>query len=259
MIIFDGKGNELSTDGKGVLKGKKVIILADSVFDYEVPDSNNIGQLLAIDANCTVYNWSQGGCCMAKGKATNYDPYSFVGLVDALVDRDFTDQIANASERSFTSQVEEMQTIPVTSCQFMLIAYGTNDYWRSCTYDNPDNNVDTTAFSGAVRYGLQKLLGAYPSLNVLMINMQNLGRTYNETAAWYNKTGSHYVESSIYNGYINDISREFAVPVLDIWGESLINDQTKDTFCYQGSRPHLTRAGKLKYVELIENACDRYF
>lgn len=264
MNIYDGYGNiiEISDaggSGKNVLSKKNVIILADSVFDYEQPDGINIGQMLAVSSGATVYNWAQGGCCMAKGKATNYDPYSFVGMVDALTSGDFTDQIANAEERGFTTQVAEMQAFNMANCDYMLVAYGTNDFWRSCLYDNPSDDEDVTYFSGAVRYGIKTLLTTYPSIKLIFLNLQNMGSIYNETAAWYNATGSHYVESSRYNGYINDICAEFAVPVLDIWNESLINNQTKTIYNDPGGMPHLSHKGKQKYVTMIENAFNHYY
>lgn len=263
MNLYDGSGNVITItggSGKNVLSGKNIVILADSVFDYEQPEGINVGEMLAVDTGATVYNWAQGGCCMAKGKATNYDPYSFVGMVDALTTGVFTDQTTYADDRGFTTQVAEMQAFDMDDCDFMIVAYGTNDYWRSCLYDNPNDDDDVTYFSGAVRYGIRTLLAAYPSIKLLFLNLQNMGSTYNETAAWYNATGSHYVESSIYNGYINSICNEFAVPVLDIWNTSMINNYTdNERYCDSGGKPHLSHVGKQRYVTLIENAFNFYY
>ena len=262
MAIYDVNGTVISSgggSGKNTLDGKNVIILADSVFDYETPDGINVGQMLAVSSGATVYNWAQGGCCMAKGKATNYDPYSFVGMVDALATQTFTDQSTYAEDRGFTTQVAEMQAFNMSNCDFMLVAYGTNDYWRSCLYDNPNDSEDVTYFSGAVRYGLKTLLTAYPFIKLIFVNLQNMGSTYNETAAWYNATGSHYVESARYNQYINDICAEFAVPVLDIWNTSMINDYTDNELYCDGGKPHLSHRGKQKYVTMIENVFNRYY
>lgn len=263
MAVYDINGNVISSGGGGssessVLDGKNVIILADSVFDYEQPDGINIGEMLAVTTGATVYNWAQGGCCMAKGKATNYDPYSFVGMVDALVEQDFTDQETYAQDRSFTAQVAQMKSFNMANCDFMIVAYGTNDFWRSCLYENPTDDEDVTYFSGATRYGIKTLLTAYPTIKLLFLNLQNMGDIYNETAAWYNATGSHYVESSKYNDIINEVCAESAVPVLDIWNTSMINTYTTSTYC-DGSKPHLKHKGKQKYVELINNAMNFYY
>lgn len=264
MAIYDVNGNVISSSseggGKNVLAGKNLVILADSVFDYEQPEGINLGEMIAYQTGATVYNWAQGGCCMSKGKATNYDPYSFVGLVDALTTETFTDQIAYAEERSFTAQVAQMQAFDMANCHFMLIAYGTNDFWGSKYYDNPSDSEDVTYFSGAVRYGIKTLLTAYPYINLLFLNLQNMGSIYNETAAWYNATGSHYVESETYNQYINDICAEFAVPVLDIWNTSMINNVTdNEWYCDAGGKPHLSHKGKQRYTSLIMNAFNQYY
>ena len=263
MAVYDINGNIISSgSGSGdssVLSGKNVVILADSVFDYEQPEGINIGEMLSVKTGATVYNWAQGGCCMAKGKATNYDPYSFVGMVDALTTRNFTDQETYAQDRSFVTQVNQMKAFDMTNCDFMIVAYGTNDFWRSCLYNNPSNSEDVNYFSGATRYGIKTLFTTYKKIKLLFLNLQNMGQFYNESSAWYDATGSHYVESSKYNEIINDVCEEYAVPVLDIWSDSLINQITKAYYCDEGSMPHLTHAGKQHYTEMIENAFNLYY
>lgn len=251
MILYDGNGNEISTNGKNVLKGKKVVILADSIFDYEVPDTLNIGDYLATNNDCEVHNWAQGGCCMALGKASNYDPYSFVGLIDAITSRDFTNQIANAEERSFTAQVADMQAFDMATCDFIIVAYGTNDFWRNCPIENQNDDDDPNYFSGAIKYGVHTLLTAYPSIKVLFLNLQHMNGTYIDSG------GVGWVYPEPYNETINTMCESLSIPVLDIWGSSMINEDTAGV--YHSGRPHLSRNGKLRYATMISNALDFYY
>lgn len=252
MILYDGSGNEVSTGGKNVLKGSKVVILADSIFDYEVPDTLNIGDYLTINYDCEVHNWAQGGCCMALGKATNYDPYSFAGLSLALTTRDFTDQIANAAERSFEEQVEDMQSFSMATCDFLIVGYGTNDFWRAAPVENDEDDDDPEYFKGAIKYGVNKLLTSNPSLKILFLNLQQMNPTYIDSG------GIGWVYPEPYNTGINEMCESLSVPVLDIWGTALINDYTAESF-YHSGRPHLSRNGKLRYATMIANALDFYY
>lgn len=253
MNIFDGRGNKINIISKQnhILTGKNLIILADSVFDYEQPDGVNIGTIIQSDVDASVHNWAQGGCCMALGKSNEYDAYSFVGIVNALTSGDFSNQELYAEERNFTEQVNDMKTFDMQTCDFMLVAYGTNDYWRNCTIKSEDNEFDPNTFDGAIRSGIKTLLTKYPKIKLIFLNMQQLDSLYIESG------GIGTIYPKLYNESINNICGEYSIPVIDIWNDSMINDFTKSTLC--DGKPHLKHEGKLRYSKLIENAFNFYF
>ena len=60
--MYDYLGNELkieeTTDLVKKFKGKNIVILADSIFDYETPDGFNIGFWIEKDIEANVLNLS---------------------------------------------------------------------------------------------------------------------------------------------------------------------------------------------------------
>lgn len=250
MIIYDGNGETVEVSGKNVLDGANLIILADSVFDYEEPDGINVGELLALNTGANVYNWAQGGCCMALGKGADYDPYSFVGLANALVDGDFTNQEARAETRNFTEQVAEMKAYDMSTTDFLVVAYGTNDFWRNETVNDTTTGFDTSTYIGAYKYGLRKILSAYPTIKVLCLGLQNMPSRYIDQ-------GSITVYPQPYNDAIKSASADLSIPFLDIWNDSMINEYTKNTLC--SGMPHLSHLGKIRYAALIANAFNLYY
>lgn len=255
--FYDYQGEELRvTDTIDLIKkfeGKNIIILADSIFDYEQPDGFNIGEYIHQDINANVYNWAQGGCMMAKGKADNYDPYSFVGMVDALCTRNFTDQEKYMDDRGFTDRVTEMEKFDMSKCDYMIVSYGTNDLWLNTQddpTDNANNELDTSTFLGAYRYGIKTLLTKYPTIKLLSIGFQG------GMGAVNGKTGVYH-SAKKWNEALKDISYDLSIPFLNMWSHSMINSYTQSTLT--NGQPHLKKEGKKRYAALIENALNYYY
>lgn len=255
MAFYDYMGKELiesddSTDIEKKFKGKNVIWLADSLIDYESPEGFTVAYWFQVDTKANCYNWAQGGCCMALGKADNYDPYSFVGLVNALTTGVFTEQDEYAEDRNFTEQVNEMKGFNMETCDYMVVAYGTNDFWRNCIVSNEENDLDTNTFEGAIRYGIKTLLTKYPKIKLIFLNLQRLPDVYIDS-------GGITIYAEPYNNMINNVCAELSIPVVDIWNNSMINKYTTNVLC--NGQPHLSHEGKLRYAKLIENALNLYF
>lgn len=256
MAIYDYTGTEIPFEDKtDIVKkftGKNIIILADSIFDYETPDGFNIGYWLNKACGANVYNWAQGGTCMQKGKADNYDPYSFAGMADALATGTFTDQEKYQEDRSFTTQVAEMKAFDMTTADYLIVAYGTNDFWLEVT-EAPETNLsdefDKNTFIGAFNYGIKTLLTKYPTLKILCVGMQRMSQVSGKTGETV--TGDAWAEA------LKEASSKLSVPYVDIYSDSLINKYTIGTLC--NGQPHLSHEGKLRYVALIENALNLYY
>ena len=258
MNLYDGNGNIINASGDDTsLAGKQIIWLGDSVIDYEEPDGINVADMFATMTGAVCHNWAQGGTCFAKGKATNYDPYSFVGMVDALVEQYFTYQNTYAESRGFEDRVADMEAYNMSNAEYCIIGFGTNDFWGNMTWKNDSNEFDVNTSYGAIKYGLKTLMTAYPELKILMLGLQELGEVYVEAAAWYNATGTHYNSGDKYDEFITEICNEYAVPRLPIQEWSRFNSYTNST--YTNGVPHLTHKGKERYCVLIRNALKLYY
>ena len=265
MAIYDIDGNIISTGGTGGTSqselqrkfgGKKVIWLGDSIHAYSSPDGVTIPYLFGYHSGAICYNWCQGGMTMAKIGVENYDPYSGVGMVDALISGDFTDQETYASEDhgtaqgNFMEQVAEMKAFDMASADALIIEFGANDAFKLVALDNEDDDLDITTTGGALRYMIKTLQTAYPLLNIAVCNVQKI-------AGYADSEHQKPYDSVNQNAVIKSVCEELSIPVIDLYNLLGINDYTSGTLLSDGV--HRSHKGKLKQVQIIENQMCYYF
>lgn len=153
--------------------GKMCVCFGDSVTGnmdapYDYPS------VLAEETGMEVVNAGFGGCRMSDTHPTEaYAAFSMVKLAEAVASADWTlqdekvgdiSELANASEH-----LAALKNTDWSSVDFVTIAYGTNDIQGGVTLDDAENPQSTTAYLGALRYAITKLLTAYPHLKVLLL------------------------------------------------------------------------------------------
>ena len=259
MAIYDIDGNIISTGGTGGTSqselqrkfgGKKIIWLGDSIHAYATPDGVTIPYLFEYHSGAKCYNWAQGGMTMALTGVASYDPYSGVGMVNALVSGDFTNQETYSADNhgtaqgNFTEQVAEMKSIDMAAVDSIIIEFGTNDALKLITLDNADNKLDTNTTGGALRYMIKTLQTAYPSLKIVVLNVQKM-------SGYADSEHQKPYDSKNQNEVIESVCSDLSIPVIDICNLLGINDYTSGTLLSDGL--HRSHKGKLKQVQIIEN------
>lgn len=265
MAIYDINGNDISTGGASGtsqselqrrFSGKKIIWLGDSIHAYAKPDGVTIPYLFQYHSGAKCYNWAQGGMTMALTGTANYDPYSGVGMVDALVSGDFSDQETYASEDhgtaqgNFIEQVAEMKAFDMASADALIIEFGANDAFKQVPTDNADNVLDKTTTGGALRYMLKALQTAYPLLPIAVCNVQKM-------SGYSDSEHQQPYDSKIQNEVIESVCSELSIPVIDIYDLLGLNEYTSATLLSDGA--HRSHAGKLRQVQIIENRMTQLF
>lgn len=258
MKLYDSKGKEIevtvSSSGSGELAkkfaGKNIVWLGDSIHAYSQPDGVTIPYLFEYHSGAKCYNWCQGGTTMALTGVANYDPFSGVGMVNALISRDFTDMETHMVDRAFERQVADMKALDFSTVDIVVIEFGTNDALKDVTLDNTDDILDTYTTGGALRHMLKTLLTAYPKLNIVVCNVQ-------PDTGWLDAEHTKSYDTAKQTEVINDVCDEFNVPVIDIYNELGLNEYTEATLLHDGL--HRSHEGKLKQVRLIENKMIHYF
>ena len=151
MSLYDINGNEILTGGSSQselqrkFSGKKIIWLGDSIHAYASPDGVTVPYLFQYDSKATCYNWCQGGMTMALMDNPSYDAYSGVGMIDAIVSKNFTAQETYANDDhgtaqgNFLQQVAEMKSLDFSKVHTIVIEFGTNDVLKDVTLDNAEN------------------------------------------------------------------------------------------------------------------------
>lgn len=257
-ILYDGFGNKVKIEGGNTskFKDKKIIWLGDSIHAYATPNGVTIPYLFQYNTGAKCYNWCQGGMTMALMDIANYDCYSGVGMVNAIVNGDFTQQETYANEGhgtqqgNFLQQVEEMKSLDYSKVDYMIIEFGTNDTLKDVTLDNSENTLDTHTTGGALRYMIKTLQTKYPKLNIIVLNVQKM-------TGWLDSEHSKSYDSKNQNEVINSVCEELCVPMIDMYHLLGLNDYTSSTLLTDGL--HRSHEGKLKQAKVIERQMNYYF
>lgn len=120
---------------------------------------NVIGNIL----RATVYNAAIGGTYM--GSTNN----SFYEMAMAVVNRDFSEVINKATRDEEKENLQTISTLDFNAVDFIVIAYGVNDWLVGRTLDNEEDKEDTSTICGALRAGVKVLLNKYPQLRIYVM------------------------------------------------------------------------------------------
>lgn len=170
------KGSSVKEYEKHYLRGKTVVNFGDSIFGNKRPPED-VSTEIARLTGATVINGGFGGCFMSKHGMSNYEPFSMFRLADAIATGDWSAQEENASKSGmlyyFPTTVKRLKAVDWSKVDIITIAYGTNDFTNPKAIDSTDNTKDTDTFGGALRYSIEKILGAYPNIQIFIC-----GQTY---------------------------------------------------------------------------------
>lgn len=236
------------------LYGKTVVCFGDSLFGmYRGKDSTPA--FIASETGATVYNVGFGGCRMAVHPTSGYAAFSMWALAKAIVEKDWTDQENQAASGSsyFSEQLELLKSIEFDNVDICVIHYGTNDFasGNGIAIDNDSDYDDYNTLCGALRYSIEKLLGAYPklriyvSLPVYRYWIADDGTiTYAETYLnKNNKTLPEFVEA------LRNVAIEYSLPIIDGYYCLGINKINASMFLADGT--HHNAVGRERFGRFI--------
>lgn len=223
--------------------GKKLVCFGDSITGAFL-DGTDYPTEIAKRTGMTVYNVGFGGSRIGAHSA-DYDPFSFYRLVDAIISKNFQGLKVQFIDRpsSYDPRVQILEAIDFTTVDYITIALGTND-WGANTPDEGATNEDPTSFRGAARYGLRRLLEAFPQIKVLVISPfyryfpDNIPVNDSDEEL---RTGRHlydYVDS------VKAIANEFKIPFLDAYYSLSINKYTRNSYFSGADGTHPDERGR---------------
>lgn len=159
-------------EGQNRLANKKIAFMGDSIFAV----AGNVGptynhQIPIEFANyCdgTIYNCAFGGTRMSVRSGTDaYKYFDFPSLVDAITTNIWTEQDIEASALGFDTQLATLKSVDFSTLDILIVNYGRNDYGADINLDNSSDFDDTSTMAGGMRYCIDKILTAYPNLNII--------------------------------------------------------------------------------------------
>jgi lysophospholipase L1-like esterase len=232
----DTNGNINIVIPKSQITGKKVVIFGDSIMEF-----GTVPEQVANLTGATVYDCSFGGTRMSMHPDVNYDKLCMTRIVNSINTGNFTAQdtantnlIASVSDDN-TANLNTLKGIDWSTIDYVLIAYGTNDFGGKIALGDT-TTVDS--FTWAIDYTIKTLLTKYPHLKIYFttpIWRWNWGKAVNDSDVSPNDVGGVYLRE--YCTKIQETAKLHHVPVLDLYNSSGINLITKDYYIADGTHP----------------------
>ena len=231
---------------KSLIDGKTVVCFGDSLFGmYRGDDS--APAFVAQETGATVHNVGFGGCRMATHYLDGYKAFSMWALAKAIAEDDWTDQDAQAASGSayFPEQLELLKSIDFSKVDMAVIHYGTNDFAAasdSYQIDNEADPDDYTTLCGALRYSLDKLLGAYPQLRIFVSLPCYRYWTGDDGTVTYSDTYTNAIGKTLpdFAEALRKVAMEYNLPVIDSYYGLGVNKINAATYLSDGTHHNAT-------------------
>ena len=242
-----GKNNLNFDFNAALLADKKIVIFGDSIIGA-TRDQTSVPAYAAAYTGATIYNVGFGGCRMSVHPTAGYAAFSMWALADAIATNTWTTQDAQASSGAdyFPKQLALLKSIDFSTVDEIVIHYGTNDFAANVQIDNSSNTTSTSSVCGALRYSIQKILGAYPKIKIFV--SLPIYRMWNSVGAetYTNGLGKKLPE---YNAAMQTVAESYNLPAIDGYGKLGINSLNDSAYSSDGT--HLNDLGRQIFGQLI--------
>lgn len=150
-----------------VLKGKKIVVFGDSIWNDARGEDGVSEQLMAL-TGCTVYNCAIGGTSAAVvGESTefSYDwrSQSFNGMV-YVANKLLSPNVVLEG----TEACEVIKQVDFPTVDYILVSYGLNDFFSDVSI-YPKEYYELSNYVGALRNGILHLRENYPQAKIVLV------------------------------------------------------------------------------------------
>lgn len=206
-----------------------VVFFGDSVFgNYQT--STSIPGVVNGLSGARVYNLALGGM-PATTDGTSILPF------EHAVERFVEGNVEGLEAAEFVGGMQQyLDDDHDERKQYFVVNYGINDYFKGYALDNPENELDSACYAGALRSGIKRLQESYPDATILIM-VSNFVTKFN------NGTDPRGVSQAVMEDYVCkaiEVADECGVEYLDIYFNSEINAETASYYledeCHPGER-----------------------
>lgn len=245
-------------------EGFSMVMFGDSITHGDVSVNDEPNGISYINytndyLNSNIINVGFGGTRMSEAGATGGTVYfSFNRLCDSIISGDWSNQDAYALENNtYANHLDTLKSIDWMSINAIGLMYGANDY-ASSTAIGTDFSTDINKFDGACAYGLDKLLSAYPHLQVIIIKPFYRQMEFgDETTGADIKQNTRGLTIKDYGDSLENVRKIIHCPLVDAYQELGINKYNIMYWTADGTHPRTEQAQK-RYGHLFANIIKRY-
>lgn len=219
----------------------EIVNLGDSIFGLN-PKPYDVSTHIQNAVMRKTANCGFGGTRAAVHTLSDYVNFSLFNLADAIATNDYSLQDGSdfstlGSGYYYRYNLATLKSIDFSKVSVLTIAYGTNDWNAAIPLENISDLDDTSTFKGALRYAIEKIQTAYPSIMIVLL--APLYRTFSATNEDSNtKANSLGLSLLDYVDAIKAVANEFELPFIDNYRESGINKYNSTK--YLRDETHLT-------------------
>ncbi len=244
-VPISGGGGGGSGDGQ--FKDKKIAFFGDSLVEFGTQS-----ELISARLGAAGLKMGFGGCRMGKHSDSGYDGMSMYNIAKAIAAGDFTALLAAAEQVKAQhrddklTQANLVATTNWGTVDYAVIAFGTNDFGGSYTWNNvigtiDDFTPDGSTFMGSVNYVINRLLTRNPKMRLIFISPIWRHRTPTDRDGI---VGGSDVSPNLNGDYVIDFvdaliacCKKHHIEVWDGYRTSGISQLTADVFISDGVHP----------------------
>lgn len=204
-----------SSEETPTLYREEIVVFGDSIFAGSIP--SYIGQI----TKANVYNAALGGTAASDknpsgGAYTHY--LCMFSIAHAINTGDWSAILTSAQGTNRAYDYVRMlhcSQIDWSKVNIIIIAHGANDTYSGA--ENPNDPLDVTYYSGAMRYSIDQIQSAYPNIRIFCCNVINsIGQAQPNRAAG--------------NAKLKEICDEYHVGYIDNYTNLGINENTVEYY-----------------------------
>ena len=215
---YDNKtyGSWINIMDKSQKENLNILTMGDSIMGMP---NQYITDTIANYTTGSVYNCNFGGTTAVDRIGSDFQPFSFVNLVDAKLNNDYTEQDSALSLQSipeyFNTSLTRFKNLDLSTIDICLVMYGTNDFNSNYPIGNVSDN-NKTSILGSLRYGIEKLSKEYPNIRFIILNP--IFRVFNSDPTQNSKTYTNRNNAKLIDVDVAEINlaNDMLIPSIDM-------------------------------------------
>lgn len=229
-----------SADAKDPLQ---ILVLGDSIWDL-VRDDTGVAALLEKKlGNAVVYNLAIKG---TQAAVIGAEDTSLIAM---------TEYITGKRECALPNDVEAkkmLPDVPYEKMDYVILAYGLNDYFAGVKQKNPNDYYDVTTYSGALCSGVMALQEVCPDA-VFVIVSPTYCQGYSYGQVIHESTSHDFGGGTLidYTTSAKAVSASFNAIFINSYDDMNITIHNGEKYLIDAT--HLTEYGRKKYAENVAN------
>lgn len=226
----------------------EIVSLGDSLFGNN-QKPYDLTTYIQNATNLKSANCGFGGTRASETTVEQYKPLCFCNIADCINTGDWStiniDWATLYGDNVFMVNKDLLININWDKVKIMTVAFGTNDMNGNVTIDNESNPLDKTTYKGSLRYGIEKILSAYPNITIVMLSplyrYRAVGDDYSQID--YDSDTGNGQGNFIMQPYLEamrDVAEEYHLPFFDNYNGVGLNKLTAPHWLRDGTHINYT-------------------